>query len=172
MLLSKFVVFIVENRDFFMCSRLSNVLSGFPRLVDPVVAVLSSVSSKVSSVAQAHWTSLAGEEVSGDLSFHWEYIKNQCRICWGMASACIQQVAQTFYRFMTCVSDKEEVMAAVAQNGWALEYASDGLRGDKEVVMAAVAQSGGALEYASAGLRVDPDVVIVARAARVHPFTG
>ena len=42
----------------------------------------------------------------------------------------------------------------------------------KEVALAAVAQSGGALEYASAGLRVDPDVVIVARAAREHPFTG
>ena len=96
MLLSKFVVFIVKNRGFFMCSRVSNVLSGVPRLIDPVVAVLSSVSSKVSSVAQAHWTSLAGEEVSGDSSSHWEYIKNQCRICWGMASACIQQVAQTY----------------------------------------------------------------------------
>ncbi|MEI8328508.1 MAG: hypothetical protein WCG14_00685 [Chlamydiia bacterium] len=90
-----------------MCSRVSNVLSGVPCLIDPVVAVLSSVSSKVSSVAQAHWTSLAGEEVSGDFSSHWEYIKDQCRICWGMASACIQQVAQTFSLFMTGVSDSE-----------------------------------------------------------------
>ncbi len=63
-------------------------------------------------------------------------------------------------------------MAAVAQNGRALRFASDGLRGDRDVVMAAVAQDGRALQYASAGLRVDPDVVIVARAARLHPFTG
>ena len=68
--------------------------------------------------------------------------------------------------------DKEVVLAAVAQNGRALRFASDGLRGDRDVVMAAVAQDGRALQYASAGLRVDPDVVIVARAARVHPFTG
>ena len=63
-------------------------------------------------------------------------------------------------------------MAAVAQNGRALRFASDGLRADRDVVIVAVAQNGRALEYASAGLRVDPDVVIVARAARLHPFTG
>ena len=63
-------------------------------------------------------------------------------------------------------------MAAVTRWGWALEYASDGLRGDKEVVMAAVAQNGGALQFASAELRADEEVVMAARAARVDPFTG
>eukprot|EP00329_Picozoa_sp_Boothbay-MS584-11_P000134 1825_1 len=33
-------------------------------------------------------------------------------------------------------------MAAVQQDGWALEYASEELRNDKEVVMAAVQQDG------------------------------
>ena len=42
----------------------------------------------------------------------------------------------------------------------------------KEVALAAVAQDGRALRFASDGLRADRDVVIVARAAREHPFTG
>ena len=61
---------------------------------------------------------------------------------------------------------KEVALAAVAQDGRALEYASVGLRADKEVVMAAVAQSGGALVYASAALKGDKEVVLVAVAQR------
>jgi len=37
-------------------------------------------------------------------------------------------------------NDKEVVMIAVAQNGWALEYASDEMKSDKEVATAAVMQ--------------------------------
>ena len=40
---------------------------------------------------------------------------------------------------------KEVVLAAVAGDGYALEYASDELRADKEVVLAAVTQNGWAL---------------------------
>jgi hypothetical protein len=57
---------------------------------------------------------------------------------------------------------KETALAAVAENGWALQHASAGLRGDKEVVMGAVAQDGWALRYASAPLRGDREVVMVA----------
>jgi hypothetical protein len=35
------------------------------------------------------------------------------------------------------------VLAAVQQKGWALEYASEELRGDREVVLAAVQRNGG-----------------------------
>ena len=42
-------------------------------------------------------------------------------------------------------TDKEYVLAAVAQNGHALKYASAELKNDKEVVLAAVAQDGVAL---------------------------
>ena len=42
-------------------------------------------------------------------------------------------------------SDKEIVMAAVTQNGYALLYADASLKADKEVVMAAVTQNGYAL---------------------------
>ena len=55
--------------------------------------------------------------------------------------------------------DKSVVMAAVAQNGLALEHASDDLKADKSVVMAAVAQNGLALDHASDDLKADPDVV-------------
>ena len=44
--------------------------------------------------------------------------------------------------------DRVVVMEAVKQNGWALEYAAEELRGDREVVLEAVKQSGWALQYA------------------------
>jgi hypothetical protein len=52
---------------------------------------------------------------------------------------------------------KEALLAAVAQNGIALTYASAELKNDKEVVLAAVAQNGRALRYASAELKNDKD---------------
>ena len=57
------------------------------------------------------------------------------------------------------------VMTAAAQDGWALEYATEELRGDREVVMTAVAQAGGALQYATEELRGDRDVVMTAIAS-------
>jgi len=59
-------------------------------------------------------------------------------------------------------ADKDVVLAAVAQDGDALEYAAAALKADKDVVLAAVAQSADALEYASPALQVDRDVVLAA----------
>ena len=44
---------------------------------------------------------------------------------------------------------KTVCMAAVKQNGRALEYASEPLRADKEFMLAAMKQNGRALQYAS-----------------------
>ena len=52
-------------------------------------------------------------------------------------------------------NDKPEVLAAVAQNGWALKYASKTLRGDRDVALVAVTQDGYALEYASEELQTE-----------------
>ena len=52
-------------------------------------------------------------------------------------------------------STKEEVLEAVKQDGYALEYASEELRGDREVVLAAVKQNGRALEQASFKLQFE-----------------
>ena len=85
------------------------------------------------------------------------------------------------------LENKDVVLAAVAENGWALIYASEELRGDRDVVLAAVAefvevfeyasyelrsnrafvlsvvaQDGSALAYASEALRGDREVVLVA----------
>ena len=57
-------------------------------------------------------------------------------------------------------TNRDFVLAAVAQNGEALEYASDELRGDREVVLAAVAQRGYALEWALDDLQNDREVVL------------
>ena len=51
---------------------------------------------------------------------------------------------------------------AVAQDGYALQWASAELRSDREVVMAAVKNYGEALKYASAELRADREVATVA----------
>jgi len=59
-------------------------------------------------------------------------------------------------------ADRDVVLAAVQQNGWALRYAADELRANKDVVVAAVSQSGWALEDAAAPLKADRDVVMAA----------
>ena len=56
--------------------------------------------------------------------------------------------------------------ALASQDGWALVYASEGLRGDREIVMQAIAQSGRALQFASEELRGDPEIVMQAIAQR------
>jgi hypothetical protein len=53
--------------------------------------------------------------------------------------------------------DKEVVLAAVKQDGYALQYASEELKKDKEVVLAAVKQNGYALKYASEELKKDKE---------------
>ena len=57
---------------------------------------------------------------------------------------------------------KELVMAAVRQEGYALCYASEALKGDKELVMAAVRQNGWSLRSASEALKGDKDVAMAA----------
>ena len=58
--------------------------------------------------------------------------------------------------------DRDEVLAAVKQNGWALEDADESLQKDREIVMAAVKQDGSALEYADESLQKDKEIVLAA----------
>ena len=57
------------------------------------------------------------------------------------------------------ITDKTEALAAVKNDGGALEHASDELKADKEVVMAAVKNDGDALEFASDELKTDPEIL-------------
>jgi hypothetical protein len=59
-------------------------------------------------------------------------------------------------------NDYDYVLQRVAQNGFALRYASKQLKNNKEIVKIAVAQWGLALEYASEELRNDPEIVKIA----------
>jgi len=52
-------------------------------------------------------------------------------------------------------SPKEDVLAAVAENGLALRFASQTLKNDRDVVLAAVAQNGFALQLTSEELQND-----------------
>lgn len=57
---------------------------------------------------------------------------------------------------------RDFVLAALAEDPRALEFAGDALRGDKTVVLEAVRRDGGVLHFASLLLRQDPDVVLAA----------
>ena len=59
-------------------------------------------------------------------------------------------------------ADKEVVLAAVRQNGYALSFASPTLQGDKNVVLAAIQQNGEAFQFASPELKADRVVVLAA----------
>jgi len=59
-------------------------------------------------------------------------------------------------------STKEQVLEAVKQAGYALQYASEELRGDHEVVMEAVKENGYVLKYASMQLKEDRDFIVKA----------
>ena len=59
-------------------------------------------------------------------------------------------------------SSREVVLAAVKINGMALLHAAQELRSDRDVVLAAVMQNGHALEWAAEEIRADPDFVLEA----------
>ena len=59
-------------------------------------------------------------------------------------------------------SDKEVVIKAVRQHGYALRFACDTLKGDREVVMQAIKQRPSSLTVASKTLRNDKEVVMEA----------
>ncbi len=64
-------------------------------------------------------------------------------------------------------NDKEVVMVAVTNDGWALQYASSELRNDNSVVFGAVKNNGNVLEYASDELKNDKDFMM-----KVVPHSG
>ena len=57
---------------------------------------------------------------------------------------------------------KDSMLAAVRQNGWALQFAHEDLKRDRDVVLAAVRQNGLVLQFAHEDLRRDRDVVLAA----------
>ena len=62
----------------------------------------------------------------------------------------------------TLKADREIVLEAVRDNGYALEYADDSLKTDRELVLEAVRHNGIALEYADDSLKADREVVLEA----------
>ena len=60
------------------------------------------------------------------------------------------------------ITNKDELLTAVTQDGTALRRGSDALKNDMEVVLRAVQQNGLALEYASDAIKGSQDVVLAA----------
>ena len=54
------------------------------------------------------------------------------------------------------------MLAAVSNNGYALEFATEELKGDREIVLAAVSKSGVALQFATEELKGDREIVMAA----------
>ena len=67
-----------------------------------------------------------------------------------------------FYAHKSLKNDKEIVMEAVKQHGLALESVDESLKKDKEIVMAAVKQNGNALKYVDESLKKDKEIVLAA----------
>ena len=59
-------------------------------------------------------------------------------------------------------TNKDSVLTAVSEMGFALTFASEELQGDREVVLKAVTQNGLALHYVSEELKEDREVVLSA----------
>jgi hypothetical protein len=59
-------------------------------------------------------------------------------------------------------NDYNIILDLVKYDGYALDLASNKLRGDREIVLTAVKQNGLSLEYASNKLRGDKEVVLIA----------
>ena len=56
------------------------------------------------------------------------------------------------------ITDREELLEAVRNDGLVLEYASDTLKADREVVLEAVRNFGSTLKFASEELQNDPEL--------------
>ena len=65
-------------------------------------------------------------------------------------------------RCVCICDDPEVVMAALSQDGSALQYADTFLRTNRDFIMAAVTRNSSALQYADKSLRKDRDVVMAA----------
>ena len=87
-------------------------------------------------------------------------------VLFGLASSEGQHAAPAADRFHRLVrhvqDDPEVVLASVAQDGNALQFASAGMQRDKSVVLAAVRQHGDALGIATAEMQADKEVVLAA----------
>jgi hypothetical protein len=55
-------------------------------------------------------------------------------------------------------TEREEVLEAIKNGDYDLEFADDTLKADREVVLAALRNQGGVLEYASEELQNDPEL--------------
>ena len=61
------------------------------------------------------------------------------------------------------ITDREKMLEAVKNKGYALNYANDTLKADREFVLEAVRIDGSALQFASEELQNDPELQKIAK---------
>ena len=74
--------------------------------------------------------------------------------------------------FFFKISGKNIVLAAVRQNGLALQYAPENLKADSAIVLAAVQQNGEALLYAPEALKTDSKIVLAVEKQNQRALQG
>ncbi|MDR1323448.1 MAG: DUF4116 domain-containing protein [Candidatus Margulisbacteria bacterium] len=74
-----------------------------------------------------------------------------------------------YYASPELQNDREIVLAAVKQDGFALEYASPALQKDKEIILAAVKSSGAVLKFAE--IKNNPDIVLIVMSTLKNPLS-
>lgn len=57
-------------------------------------------------------------------------------------------------------NDKEIVLIAVQQDGWALQYVSENMKNDKEIAVLAIAQNPLLFQFLSYNLRKDKEIIL------------
>lgn len=85
------------------------------------------------------------------------YVSEELQKDRNLALAAVKCTGQALGWAYLFLDDKEMVLAAVGNDGMALEIADESLQADKEVVTTAVINDGSAMQHASADLRNDKD---------------
>ena len=111
------------------------------------------VSSQIGSDEPVCTIGADGEEIMSEPDFPLGIV---FKICF---SSTIEDVIANI---VTKEYEKEVVLAAVTNDGYALGYASEVLQNDREIVLAALKSDGEALQYVSEELKNDKEIVLAA----------
>jgi hypothetical protein len=99
-----------------------------------------------------------------------ELAKQMCNDMQAWLTWQIEIYAEPLDQFKNYLKKKDIALAAVKQDGLALQYVDESLRKDKDIVLAAVREDGNAFEYADESLKKDEAFVLAAVTQDAYAF--